>query len=239
MRYGWACVPMCPRRKTLPSIGPKLPVQISPWRRSASFHSRPRKAVGDHGRRDGRRVDGVGSRPELDAEFGEPGPALGRYGFVAGKRGVHAFLEDGLRPRVQRGHPVPVRGIGAASVRAHGAEGQDGVVALIVHLLHAFPRGAADAHHAHARGAAQALLGTAEHQVDVPFVHVHGRSAEPRHRVHIEQRHAEILLELAEQPMGFRVPDGVSQCTAVSMTGLTRRMASSTAARSLSRMLQS
>ena len=39
MRYGWACVPMCPRRKTLPSIGPKLPVQISPWRRRASFHS--------------------------------------------------------------------------------------------------------------------------------------------------------------------------------------------------------
>lgn len=30
MRKGCACVPMWPRRKTLPSIGPKLPVQMSP-----------------------------------------------------------------------------------------------------------------------------------------------------------------------------------------------------------------
>lgn len=164
----------------------------------------PREAVGDHGRRDGRGIDGVGSRPEADAESGEPGAALGGHGFVAGEGGIDALFEQGLRPGVQRGDAVPVRGVGAAPVRAHGAEGQDGIIALIVHFLHAFPRGGADAHHAHARGAAQALLGTAEHEVDVPFVHMHGRTAEARHRVHIEQRHAEILLELAEQTDGVQ-----------------------------------
>lgn len=53
-------------------------------------------------------------------------------------------------------------------------------------------------------GAAQALLGTAEEQVHVPLVHVHGRAAEAGYGVHVEERYAQIFLQLAEGSQGVQ-----------------------------------
>ena len=131
---------------------------------------------------------------------------------MAGEDFFQPFLQECAAPRAEGAHAVPVGGVGEEALLFGVHEGQESVIALIVHIPDTFPGCRAHADHAHGRRTGKAFLGSAEEEVDVPFVSLHGASAEGRHGVHVEEGNAQIFFELSQRGQGI---EGARGCLAV------------------------